>query len=281
MVFQRGWTVRCLFLFRWCNDFCRLLMRICMVLHGFICFSLLYIWSTCESQKITKRNSFENPHPNHKPSEFHAAVFFLMGLTCSYRISHTGNLAWQLKIFITHEIDLKWVVKKHEGSDTFTCNWQMAAIFANAAFISAAWYCFFYSRAFFDCFSWKVSRGQDGLCRKTVFSLCLLILLSFPFPSTFAKQSKQFGPNGHMVTYGGCGCRSDVVSDVVHITWDFQATSLLWTCRPLEKAAEQLSFQQSWFAYCCLKKRMFWQSLWRPKQSAHISTLAPNTSTRA
>ena len=50
MVFQRGWTVRCLFLFRWCNNFCRLLMRICMVLHGFTCFSLLYIWSTCESQ---------------------------------------------------------------------------------------------------------------------------------------------------------------------------------------------------------------------------------------
>jgi len=28
---------------------------------------------------------------------------------------------------------------------------------------------------------------------------------------------------------------SDVVSDVVHIKWDFQATSLLSTCRPLER----------------------------------------------
>jgi hypothetical protein len=45
--------------------------------------------------KPSSRNkkTFENPDPNHKPS----AVFFLMGLTRPYKISHAGNLTWQLK----------------------------------------------------------------------------------------------------------------------------------------------------------------------------------------
>ena len=127
---------------------------------------------------------------------------------------------------------------------------------------------FLLKRAFFDWVSCKVSRGHDGLCGKTVFS-CSAFWFCFLFPLPLRLQNKestlgQMGIWSPMAGLDVVQICSDVVSDVVHITWDFQATSLLSTCRPLEKAAEQLSFQQSWFAYCCLKQRMFWQSLWRP-----------------
>ena len=78
----------------------------------------------------------------------------------------------------------------------------MATIFANAAFVSAAWHCFFCSNEpsliVFFC---KVSRGQNGLCEKTVFSLCLLILRFFTFTYTFAKHAKQGKQVGHMTPW--------------------------------------------------------------------------------
>ena len=117
--------------------------------------------------------------------------------------------------------------------------------------------------SFLQSFSWPWWPVREN----GVQLLSLLILLSFSFTFTFAKQGKHFGPNGHMVTYGGFGCRSDMFRcrfgcRSYHV--GFPSDKFAVNMQPLEKAAEQLSFQQSWFAYCCLKQRMFWQSLWRP-----------------
>ena len=86
--------------------------------------------------------------------------------------------------------------------------WQLA----NAAFVSAAWHCFFYSRAFFDFLFSKVSRPVGAMSVQPLPSDSDSAFI--PFTYMFAKQGKQFG---HMVTYDGFGCRSDVVSDVVQI----------------------------------------------------------------
>ena len=127
----------------------------------------------------------------------------------------------------------------------------------------------------------KVSRGQNGLCGETMFSLCVLTLF-FPFTYTSYTFAKQGKPYGHLwQVWMSFMCRSDVVSDVVQITWDFQETSLLSRCRPQRMAAEQLSFQQSCFAYCCLKNKNVLAILVAAVASAHTSTLAPNTSTWA
>ena len=136
-----------------------------------------------------------------------------------------------------------------------------------------------FSRAFFHCVflqslswpKWPV-RGNDvqPLPSDFVFPLYLYILY-------VCKTRKTILAYGHLwQVWMSFMCRSDVISDVVQITWDFQETNLLSRCRPQRMTAEQLSFQQSCFAYCCLKKRRLWQSLWR---GVSLYLNAPNTST--
>ena len=90
----------------------------------------------------------------------------------------------------------------------------MATSFANAAFVSAAWDCFFYPRLEHSLvvFSAKsLVPGQNGLCGETVFSLCLLILL-FPLYPYICKIRKAIWAYGHLWRiWMSFRCHSDVV----------------------------------------------------------------------
>ena len=149
-----------------------------------------------------------------------------MGLTCSYGVLHTGNLTWRLKSSSLTRLEIN--CEKYEGSDTFTCNQQLATIFANPAFVSAAWQCFFYSRVFFDCVLCNVSLGQNGLSGGRVFSLCLLILFFSPLPIRLQNKESNLGIWSPLTAFG---CRSDFVQ--MSFRTSFRSPGI--SKRPLEK----------------------------------------------
>ena len=146
--------------------------------------------------------------------------------------------------YLHHSRDLKLITViagKCEGVAVSPAmsHWQRS-LQVSTAFVSAAWHCFFYSRAFFDricrilC---RISRGQNGLCRETVFSLCRLILFVSPLRIRL-QNTKQ---SGYVVTHDGLGGRSDVAQMSFRMLFksraisSFQETSLLSRCTPLEK----------------------------------------------
>ena len=148
-----------------------------------------------------------------------------MGLAWSYKISHACNLPCQLKkssSLTRFEINCKIHMKGVTVSPAIS-KWQQWQL-ANAAFVSAAWHCFFYSRAFFDFLFSKVSRPVGAMSVQPLPSDSDSAFI--PFTYMFAKQGKQFG---HMVTYDGFGCRSDMFRcrfGCCSDPWVFQETSL-------------------------------------------------------